>query len=75
MQDARPAAVEIVQAESDLPQRANHRGDGERPRRILEDVIQRGVAELGEQAQLAGLVDGAEEGDDVRVAELLRRVV
>ena len=53
----------------------HHRGDGERPRRVLEDVIERGVAELGEQAELAGLVDGAEEGDDVRVAELLRRIV
>ena len=53
MQDARPAAVEVVHAESDLPQSSDHRGDGERPCFVFEDVIQRGVAELGEQAQLA----------------------
>ena len=34
-----------------------------------------GVAGCGEQAQLAGLVDGAEEGDDVGVAELLRTIL
>jgi hypothetical protein len=53
MQDARPAAVEVVDAESDLPECPHHGSDGERPCFVFEDVVQRGVAELGEQAQLA----------------------